>query len=77
MSIAIGPQARANLGTASRLRAGLFLLAATAMLLSACQGSSGRIDSAYWRNLYGDPDTTAPDTGYSTCCRHAGRSSDH
>jgi hypothetical protein len=57
--------------------AGLLVLAATAALLGACGGPSRGTDSAFWRNLYGDPDTTRPDSVGSTCCRHAGRDSNH
>jgi hypothetical protein len=86
MTVAIGERARVNLRTrfASfrfltdfRFLAGLFALAATAVLVSACQGSSGRIDNSYWRSMYGDPDTMRPDSGSSMCCRHAGRDSNH
>jgi hypothetical protein len=70
MSVAIESRARATAGTALRLLLGL---AATLMLLSACQGSSGRIDHSYWRNVYGDPDTQRPDSVGTTCCRHAGQ----
>ncbi len=53
-------------GILSRLLAGLFGLAAMAVLLAACHGSSGRTDQSYWRNIYGDPDT-----GGSVCCTRA------
>jgi hypothetical protein len=59
--------------TVRSLLAGLIGLAAAAMLLAACGGSSGRIDTARWNHLYGDPDTASPDIGRPTCCRHAGR----
>ena len=68
MSVAIGSRARINVRIALRLFAGLLGLAATAMLLGACQGSSGRTDQSFWSNLYGDPDTARPDSGGSTCC---------
>jgi hypothetical protein len=68
MSVASGMRARARVGTACRLRAGLLGLAATAMLLGGCQGSSRRTDNTYWLNVYGDPDT-----GRSLCCGHTER----
>jgi hypothetical protein len=68
MSVAIGLRVRVNVGAASRLFAGLLALAAAAMLLSACHGSSRRVDQSFWSSLYGDPDTARPDSGGSTCC---------
>lgn len=52
------------------------LLALLATLPLAACGSSGGIDQSYWRHMYGDPDTSRPDTGSPMCCRHAARSSD-
>jgi len=58
----------------ARLFAGLLALAAAAMPLGGCGGSSGRIDSDRWNHLYGDPDTASPDIGAPRhCCRRATR----
>ncbi len=66
MSVAPGTHPSVGMGTTSKRLAGLFGLAAMAVLLAACHGSSGRTDNAYWRNIYGDPDT-----GGSGCCSRA------
>jgi hypothetical protein len=73
MSVAFELLARFKVGAALRLFAGLFGLAATALLLSACHGASGRTDQSFWSNLYGDPDTARPDSGGSTCCLRTDR----
>lgn len=77
MSVAIEMRARVSGHIAAKLRAGLLGLAATAVLLDGCGGSSGGINHSYWRSMYGDPDTSRPDTGRPMCCRHAARDSDH
>jgi hypothetical protein len=64
----------AILKCARRLLTGLLGLAAAALLLAACGGSSGRIDYDRWNHLYGDPDTGSADIGRPRCCRHATRS---
>ena len=65
--VAARERTRFEARAASRLPASLLCLAATAVLLGACQGSSGRkVDTDFWHGIYGDPDT-----GQTTCCFRA------